>query len=132
MHLLDSDVCIDLLAARPKSRSLEGVRAFVRAGAAISVITYGEVWDGVLRSRTREADARRWTSFLEYVDVLDVSRDIADLWAVLRGELRALGRRLPDSELLIASTALGLGLTLVSRNQRHFNRIRGLQLHVPG
>ena len=107
------------------------MREIVRDGAAISVISYGEVWDGVLRSRTRAIDMRGWQKLLTYVDVLDISQDVADLWAALRGDLRSRGERVGDNDLLIASTALRFGLTLVTRNQRRFGRIGGLPLLVP-
>jgi predicted nucleic acid-binding protein len=36
---------------------------------------------------------------------------------------------IPDTDLLIAATALAENLTLVTRNVRHFNRIPELKLY---
>jgi predicted nucleic acid-binding protein len=100
-------------------------------GLAISVITYGEVWEGVLYSANRPLNTARWRSFVAGVDVLAVTLPVAELWGDLRGLLRSTGRRLDDNDLLIAATAMELGLCLVSRNVKHFARVPGLDLLVP-
>ncbi len=100
-------------------------------GLAISVITFGEVLDGVLYSRERALNAVRWWDFVAGIDVLDVTATVAEIWAEVRGALRANGNLVPDNDLLIASTALRFGMTVVTRNLRHFVRVPGLDVLVP-
>jgi len=107
------------------------VRAIRPDGLAISVISYGEVLEGVLYSRERAVNIQKWRGFVSGLDVLDVTLAIADVWAELRGTLRARGNTIADNDLLIASTAIRFGMTLVSGNLRHFARIPGLDLLVP-
>ena len=107
------------------------VRAIRPEGLAISVISYGEVLDGVLYSRERLANLQKWRGFVAGVDVVDVTLGVAEVWAELRGALRARGNVIADNDLLIAATAIRFGMTLVSGNLRHFGRVPGLDLLVP-
>jgi tRNA(fMet)-specific endonuclease VapC len=129
-HLVDSDVCIH--AVRRGNESLTAMlRAIRPEGLAISVISYGEVLEGALYSRERTANVQKWRSFVAGLDVVDVTMAVADVWADLRGALRSKGNVIADNDLLIAATAIRFGMTLVSRNVRHFARVPGLTLLVP-
>jgi toxin FitB len=88
----------------------------------LSVVTIGEVEKGIERQRDRApvfADAL--SSWLErsldvYGDrVLPVTTNVGRRWGRLSGRL---GR--DDIDLLIAATALEHGLTVATRNTRHF------------
>lgn len=126
-YLLDSDVCI--LAVRKGNASLTRLVSAIRPdGLAISVITYGEVREGVLYSRDPARNAAVWADFVAGVDVVDVTMTIADVWAEVRGALRERGRPVSDNDLLIAATALRFGMTVVSGNLRHFGHIPGLNV----
>jgi predicted nucleic acid-binding protein len=107
------------------------LRAIRPDGLAISVISYGEVLEGVLYSRERLANLVKWRGFVAGLDVLDVTLGVADVWAELRGALRTRGNTIADNDLLIAATAVRFGMTLVSGNLRHFARVPGLDLLVP-
>jgi len=100
-------------------------------GLAISVVTYGEVTEGVLFSRNRAVDQQLWRDFLAAFDIIDVTMEIAEVWADVRGLLRKQGNIVPDNDLLIASTALRFGMTVVTWNIRHFGRVAGLDVLVP-
>ncbi len=100
-------------------------------GLAISVVTYGEVTEGVLFSRNRAVDQQLWRDFLAGFDIIDVTMEIAEVWADVRGSLRKQGNIVPDNDLLIASTALRFGMTVVTGNERHFGRVPGLDVLVP-
>lgn len=124
--LLDSDICIDMLRARPRHSA--SIMSAIDAGeAAISVITYGEVTEGSVYS-LKSGRAQLWNELVRALVVLDVTTSIADIWAEVRGRLRSLGRLVPDNDLIIAATALRFGLTLATRNVRHFSRIAQLDL----
>ena len=62
----------------------------------------------------------------ELFPVIDVSRGVMDTFGSLKAELEKGGRRLDDFDLIIASTAMMLGYTLVTNNKRHFSRVPGL------
>ena len=129
-YLIDSDVCI---RAMGKERlSLMSVLNTMRPeGLAISVITYGEVTEGVLYSNQRAVNQQRWRDFVAGFDIIDVTLEIAEIWADIRGTLRQERNIVPDNDLLIASTALRFGMDVVTRNIRHFGRVAGLRVIVP-
>ena len=104
------------------------VQAIRPEGLAISVITYGEVLEGALHSREPALDTIRWHDFLAGVDVVDITIEIAEIWASVRGALRKAGRIVPDNDLLIASTALRFDMTVVTGNLKHFGRVSGLDV----
>jgi tRNA(fMet)-specific endonuclease VapC len=129
-YLVDSDVCSKAL--RKGHSSLTNVLNTIRQdGLAISVVTYGEVTEGVLFSRNRAVDQQLWRDFLAGFDIIDVTMEIAEVWADVRGSLRKQGSIVPDNDLLIASTALRFGMTVVTGNERHFGRVPGLDVLVP-
>ena len=102
-----------------------------REGLAISTITYGEVTEGVMFDPRRAVNMQIWRDFLAGFDVISVTMEIADVWADLRGVLRKQGMLLPDADLLIAATALRFGMTLVTWDVRHYERILGLEILAP-
>jgi len=110
--LVDTDVLID---------HLRGRRHFTPAGDAFySVVTRAELFAG---SDADEAGLRR---LLAPFGELPVDRSVAEVGGRVR---RDVGLALPDA--LIAATAISRGLTLMSRNRRHFERVPGLRLLAP-
>jgi tRNA(fMet)-specific endonuclease VapC len=128
-YLVDSDLVADYLKGR--RGSVEFLGPLAGDGLAISIITFAEVYEGILYGRDRPAHERVFTQFLRGVDVLSVNRKIAKRYAKLAGELRSSGQMLDQRDLFIASTALCHDLMLLTRNLRHFQRISGLRIQSP-
>lgn len=83
-----------------------------------SVVTRAELFSG---TSATDLVARLLAPFRE----LAVDRPVAERAGRLR---RDTGIRLPDA--LIAATALEHGLSLATRNVKHFNLVRGLRLRT--
>ena len=98
---------------------------------AISVITYGEVYEGILAGENTQQQAEAFEDFLDGPALLLVDQRVAHTWARLRGALRTGGHPLPDADLLIAATAITHDAMLITGNRKHFERIPGLQLFDP-
>ena len=122
MYLLDTMV----LSESFKRQASKGVRAWMeqtpRHLLFISVLSFGEIADGIERARTKdEVFAERLDQWAKAMQAEFKERTIQlDLAAAIRwGHLYArLGRRHID--LFIAATALEHHLTVVTRNVRHF------------
>ncbi|MDE3096455.1 MAG: type II toxin-antitoxin system VapC family toxin [Chloroflexota bacterium] len=127
-YLIDTDVCIDALRPRTSASLMDQVRSIASDGAAISVITYGEVYEGILFSRQRAQNLQRWREFIAPLDVIGVTAGIAEVWAEIRGTLRRRALTTPDNDLLIAATALHFDMAVLTRNVRHFARVDGLRV----
>ena len=120
--LLDTDV-LSVLRRRDRNPSvarwLESQRT---ADLHLSVVTIGEIERGISRQRDRDpAFARELADWLDKVltwygdRVLAVDTGTARRWGQLS---EMLGHT--NADLLIAATALECGLTVVTRNARHF------------
>ena len=122
MFLLDTDV---LSALRRRERNPEIVRWVETQRTAdlyISVVTVGEIECGIEQQRPRDPPfARDLALWLDrvlawYSDrILIVDAATARRWGQLSATLGHDG-----ADLLIAATALEHGLTVVTRNARHF------------
>jgi predicted nucleic acid-binding protein len=104
----------------------EQASAFVRSGIAISIITYGEIYDGIDGSYDPRAAAEVFRRFLRFANVLPLNRSIMRRFAAVRRNLRSRGQLIQDMDMLIAVTALHHNLTLVTRNRSHFRRTPGI------
>ena len=85
---------------------------------AVSVITIGELRAGVLAAPDITARDRRLVTLQAALTLepIPVDEDVAAAWALLRVELRDLGRRMPLNDSWIAATALAHGLAVVTQD----------------
>ena len=81
-YLKDSDWVINFLVQ--DSDALQLVEQLAQEGIAISIITYMEVYQGVLRSQESEAASAQFAALVEAVPVLTFSRAVAERCARLR------------------------------------------------
>lgn len=131
--ILDSSVAI---AAERRGDSVQALlrRAIETAGdqeAALSTAGVIELVHGVHRANTPERRARREAfveELLATVVVYPLTTDIARLAGKLDAELQSRGVVIPFADLLIGTTALSLGYSVLTTNRRHFERIPGLTL----
>lgn len=127
MYLIDSDRVVDFL--KGVTESVDLLNNLSPHGMAISVLTYGEVLDGIYFGRDPVGNEAAFRDFLEPVDILPLSIRVAERFARLRGELRRIGLIIGDMDLLIGATAIEGNYTLVTRNVGHFDRLPGLMLY---
>ncbi|MGA2712713.1 MAG: type II toxin-antitoxin system VapC family toxin [Bryobacteraceae bacterium] len=122
--LIDSDVLIDI--SRGKHEAREYVDALPE-GWAISQVSALELIVGARDKR----DLASIDAFLS-ANVIVPLRDEtgARAYELLKQYAKSHGLHVFDS--LVAATAMEEGLTLVTRNRRHFDAIAGLSLEVPG
>ena len=105
------------------------LRTLAPDGIAISLVTFGEIYEGIFYGRNPSAAERVFRQFLRGAPVLPLNRTIMRGFARIRGELRARGQVISDTDILIGATASYHRLILVTRNTRHFGRIAGLTLY---
>jgi len=70
---------------------------------------------------------RRVYHLSEIFPTLNVSSSVMEIFGELKASLEKSGNIIDDMDLLIASTALTHNLVLVTNNEKHFNRISGLE-----
>ena len=128
-YLLDTDVLIDHLAELPAATEL--IDRLAPAGIAISIISYMEVYQGILRSPDRQTAEATFADFIASTPILPFSPTVARRCAELREQLRQDGKRVRPRalDLLTAAIALEHGLTLVTRNTHDYDDIPDLDLY---
>lgn len=92
-----------------------------------SIITYYEIVSGL---KHRDAH-NQLTLFLEFATqntILPLTQEAADVAAEVYADLRKKGQPIDDVDLLIAGTAIVNGLTLITDNRKHFDRIAQLEV----
>jgi tRNA(fMet)-specific endonuclease VapC len=125
-YLLDTDWAIHYLNA--SVAITQRVDAYRADGVAVSIVTVAELYEGVYGSTDPEDTERTVQQFLKGVPVLGIDEPVARRFGQERARLRAAGQLIGDVDLLIGATALTHGLTLLTNNRRHFERLEGLTI----
>lgn len=127
-YLLDTDMCIYLL--NDNSRIKARVAQVGVACLAVSIPTVGELYFGAYNSARVDANLARVRTFLAPPgpQVLLVDEAAAKCFGRFKASLRRTGRPIGDIDLLIAGVAQSRGLTVVTNNTGHFERIPELTL----
>jgi predicted nucleic acid-binding protein len=122
-YLIDSDVLIDV------SRGKQTAREYVNAlpeGWAISQASAMEV---IVGARDR-IDLAAIDAFLSELVIVPLRASTGTrAYELLKTYTKSHGLHVFDS--IIAATAMQDGLTLVTKNRRHFDMIQGLSMEVP-
>jgi len=95
---------------------------------AISVITYGELLFVAKKSQNYEKNLAIVYRIKELFPIIDIDKAIIETFSELKVNLQKIGSPIDDFDLLIASTALTMNSILVTNNEKHFNRIKGLKI----
>lgn len=127
-YLLDSDWAIDVLNGR--TTAIELLLRLEPSGIALSVISYGEIYQGAYYGRNPEDALMNLATFLKGKELIPPNVTIMERFGIIRGLLSPhLRRQIGDMDFLIASTAMVHGMTLVTRNIRDFQPIPGVRLY---
>lgn len=125
MYLLDTNAISEPKRARPDSAVLNWLGDQLPTDLHLSVLSLGELRRGIIRLEPgrRRDDLDYWLAqlILRFDDrILPVDLDVTKRWASLAEAQRAAGRTADMTDELIAATAHVHGLTIVTRNLRHF------------
>ena len=125
LYMLDTDISSYAMKLSNPG-VVRRVRELNTSDLCISAITKGELLFGVEVSPRRERDAAALEDYLRYVAALDYPSAAAQDYAIVRANLKRQGKLIGANDLLIASHARHLGLTLVTNNVCEFSRVSGL------
>lgn len=122
MYLLDTMVLSELRKSRPDRGAQAWLQKQPDEALFLSVMSLGEIERGIERQRALDpgfaAELQHWAETLctQFSDrLLPVTAQIARRWGRLSARVGHDG-----ADLVIAATALCHGLTVVTRNTRHF------------
>jgi len=127
-YLLDTDMCIYLLNGNEQVKARlarEGIDSI-----AVAIITVAELYFGAYNSTQKEKNLTRVRGFFSPPGptVLSIDDAAAECFGKFKAELRQAGQPVGDLDLFIASVASTLGLTVVTNNTKHFERLPGISM----
>jgi tRNA(fMet)-specific endonuclease VapC len=123
--LLDTDTVS--YALRGEGGVADQIRARQPSELGMSAITLAELRFGAERRRSRRLN-RLIEAFVGDVAVVPFDDGAAGRFGKVAAALMAKGTPIGTLDTMIAAHALQLGLTLVTHNQQHFRRVRGLKI----
>ena len=125
--LADTDWVIDYMNGVPQV--VDRIDELLPQGIGLSIISLAELYDGVYGAANPRSAEQGLQSFLDGLDeIVPLEEPVCRIFAKERVRLRKAGNRIEDLDLLIGSTAIYHGLTLLTNNRRHFERMQGLSL----
>ena len=125
-YLVDTDWVIHSLHG--VDRVIRSLEQLTPEGLGISIVSVAELYQGVFYSTDPAGNEAILQEFIQGYEVIQLDDDICRIFAHERGRLKEGGTPIGDLDLLIGSTALRHGLTLLTNNRRHFERLSGLSI----
>jgi tRNA(fMet)-specific endonuclease VapC len=127
MFMLDTDICIYIIKRKPASVSIR--LAQMKAGhLSMSAITFAELMSGAKKSQHVEANSEKLIALGELIEIKPFDKRAAECYGDIRSSLEKRGKTIGSYDLLIAAHAFSLGFTLVTNNEREFQRVQGLKI----
>lgn len=126
-YLLDTNICIYIRQERPES-VLRRFRRLRPGEAVLSVITYGELFYGAMKSAQQAMALEKLHELAYLLPPFPLPETAAEIYGRIRAQLEAKGEMIGNNDLWIAAHALTSGLTLVTNNEKEFRRVQGLRV----
>jgi len=129
-YILDTNILIDILNDNPVV-----MEKLARVGihkCCMSTISLHELYYGAQLAREKKEEyfvkeMNKISRLIEDIDVHPLAADGKD-YAKIKHLLKEQGNMIDDFDIVIAGQAISEGLTVVTDNVKHFNRIEGLKL----
>lgn len=127
MFLIDTNICIYIMNDHPP----EVIQKFREIGVGnigISSITVSELQYGACKSKQIKKNLKRLDEFLSPFEVLAYDENASNYYGKIRSNLEEQGNVIGPLDMLIAAHALSENLTLITNNEKEFNRVKSLKV----
>ncbi|MBA3035756.1 MAG: type II toxin-antitoxin system VapC family toxin [Desulfobacterium sp.] len=130
--ILDTSI---LISAERKSFDIDQfIRGREEEIFGLSVITISELLNGVYRADTKARKIKRSTfveNIIEFFPIYPFEVTAARIYAEIWAELSEKGTSMGAHDLIIGSSALSMGFSVATFNERDFKKIPGLEVEIP-
>jgi tRNA(fMet)-specific endonuclease VapC len=126
-YMLDTNICIYLIKHKPTA-VLKRFRKTNISEISISSISLSELFYGVSKSSKPEQNFMALTQFVAPLEILPFGSEAAQYYGDLRARLEKQGTPIGSLDMLIAAHALSITSTLITNNEKEFNRVLGLKI----
>lgn len=131
IYLPDTNAFSAYLSGKSASLSARMQSEFAAGSLRLSVMVMAELEFGAEKARLQSGTTRfvrRVESLRAQLEVAPLGPDFPRVYAGVRARLESSGMKIGDRDTIIATHALLLEATLVTRNLAEFSRIPGLRL----
>jgi tRNA(fMet)-specific endonuclease VapC len=125
-YLIDTDIIIYSLKGNTVVQNRFSLNENIPK--AISVITYGELLYGAKKSKNVEKNLAIIYRIKELFPIIEVDKAVVETFSAVKVNIQKIGSPIDDMDLLIASTAMTMNYTMVTNNEKHFSKIKGLKI----
>lgn len=126
-YMLDTDICSYIIRERPLD-VFERFKKIDMSQLYISVVTFAELIYGVEHSSSKKINRPIIDDFVHHLSILSWDQKAAEHYGKIRAFLRAEGSMIGSMDLMIAAHARSGAMTLVTNNDKHFNRVPQLEV----
>lgn len=123
MYVLDTDVSIDYM--RGNQKVVEFLDSLV--DVRLTTITAAELFFGA-NSIDKIKITNSLKDFLQKFNMLPFQLWDAIMFGKIKADLKRKGTPIEDMDVMIAAIALSYGFTVITRNLKHFQKIKDLKL----
>ena len=126
--ILDTTFLIDLMekdeAAMQRKELMDDSKETYR----VSAPTIFELWSGISQSKTPIQEKSKVLAIISQLDSIKLNRQTAEKAGEIHGSLIKTGQTLEALDCMIAATAMHENESLLTRNTKHFTRVKGLRV----
>ena len=126
-YMLDTNVCVDLLR-RANRINVQRLKRLDLDQVCVSAVTFAELEYGVWQSSDRSRNERAVMDFCAALETAPFDDRAAAMYGQVRAQLEQAGQPIGPLDMLIASHALALNMTLATSNEREFRRVANLRI----
>jgi tRNA(fMet)-specific endonuclease VapC len=126
MKCLDTDLLVAILRGKEEAKKAVDKLDEEAKNATTSVNAF-ELFFGANRSERKQENVKEASKLIERLTVFPLDTASSKKAAEISAKLSAKGETIDYRDAMIAAIAIENGLTLITRNQAHFKRIKGLQ-----
>ncbi|MBF0201706.1 MAG: type II toxin-antitoxin system VapC family toxin [Desulfamplus sp.] len=126
-YLIDTNICIYIMNQRPPE-VIQKFKKFEIGQIGISSITVSELHYGVAKSQQKKKNSKRLEEFLTPFVILPYDENASKYYGTIRSDLESQGNVIGPLDILIAAHAISEDLTLVTNNEKEFQRIDSLKV----
>ena len=127
IYMLDTNICIYIIKRKPP-HVLDRFKKTEISQITISSITLSELLYGVSKSFRPEQNLMALTQFVAPIEILPYGDEAAQYYGNLRAHLEKQGAPIGSLDMLIAAHALSISGTLITNNEKEFNRVPSLHV----
>jgi tRNA(fMet)-specific endonuclease VapC len=124
-YLLDTDIVSDLVR-NPQCKVAQRIRKVGEAQVCTSIMVAAELRYGATKKGSPRLSAQL-EAVLGALEVLPFEVPADAAYGLLRTRLEQAGGPIGANDLLIAAQALSLGYTIITDNEREFDRVEDLR-----